>query len=88
MDEYFLSDFNPKYIFKRGDNLGYLFFYFTQSLERRIKMSNDISTQYTKTRNKEQGRRGYCLWKHEKETNISPKDYGMFLQKLRKGKRK
>lgn len=49
-------------------------------------MSKDISTQYTKIRNNEQGRRGYGMWKHEKETNISPKDYGMFLQKLRKGK--
>lgn len=47
-------------------------------------MSKDISTQYTKTRNKEQGRRGYFMWKREKDTNISPKDYGMFLQRKRK----
>lgn len=47
-------------------------------------MSKDISTQYTKIRNKEQGRRGYYRWKREKDTNISPKDYGMFLQRKRK----
>lgn len=51
-----------------------------------IKMSKDISTQYTKEQNKECGRKGYGLWKHEKQDIISPKDYGMFLQK--KGRRK
>ncbi len=44
-------------------------------------MSKDISTQYTKERNKECGRKGYCGFKREKETVISPRDYGMFLQK-------
>ena len=47
-------------------------------------MSKDISTQYTKTKNKEEGRRGYGMWKHEKITIISPKYYGMFLQKKRR----
>lgn len=47
-------------------------------------MSKDISTQYMKTRNKEQGRRGYDLWKSEKDAVISPKDYGMFLQRKRR----
>ena len=47
-------------------------------------MSHDILTQYTKTKNKECGRRGYGMWKHEKLTKISPKEYGMFLQKKRK----
>lgn len=42
-------------------------------------MSNDISTEYTKSKNKEEGRRGYLMWKHENETVISPKNYGMFL---------
>lgn len=47
-------------------------------------MSKDISTQYTKTRNKERGRRGYAMWKSEKDTVIEPKDYGMFLQRKRR----
>lgn len=42
-------------------------------------MSKDISTQYTKTRNKEKGRRGYGMWKSEKDTVILPKSYVMFL---------
>ena len=46
----------------------------------RLNMSKDISTQYTKIENKQNGRRGYGMWKEEKETVISPKDYGMFLQ--------
>ena len=49
-------------------------------------MSKDISTQYTKEQNKECGRKGYYQWKHRKQDIISPKDYGMFLQK--KGRRK
>lgn len=50
-------------------------------------MSNDISTMYTKYQNKTEGRRGYGMWKREKDTNISPKDYGMFRQR-QKGKKK
>lgn len=50
-------------------------------------MSKDISTQYTKEQNKKCGRRGYGLWKHEKQDIISPKDYGMFLQKKGRGKK-
>lgn len=46
-------------------------------------MSNDISTKYTDDMNKTAGRKGYCGWKKEKETVISPKDYGMFLQRKR-----
>ena len=46
-------------------------------------MSKDISTQYTSEQNKISGRRGYGMWKHEKETVISPKHYGIFLQKNR-----
>lgn len=46
-------------------------------------MSNDISTKYTDDRNKNAGRRGYYGWKKEKDTVISPKNYGMFLQKKR-----
>lgn len=42
-------------------------------------MSNDISTQYTKEKNKKCGRYGYCAAMHEKETNIRPNEYGMFL---------
>lgn len=47
-------------------------------------MSKDISTEYTKIKNKEQGRHGYGMWKNEKESVISPKDYGMFLQRKRR----
>ena len=49
-------------------------------------MSNDISTPYTKKQNQEKGRKGYFLYKREKETVISPKDYGMFLQERRRRK--
>ena len=31
----------------------------------------DISTMYTKDRNMKTGRKGYCLWKDEKETAIA-----------------
>lgn len=43
-------------------------------------MSKDITTKYTEERNKKCGRRGYGMWNHEKETIISPKNYGIFLQ--------
>lgn len=46
-------------------------------------MSKDISTLYTKERNIKCGRKGYCLFDREKETVISPRDYGMFLSKRR-----
>lgn len=46
-------------------------------------MSEDISTLYTKKKNKECGRHGYSMWKQSKETNILPSNYGMFLQKSR-----
>ena len=39
----------------------------------------DISTCYTKEQNKKCGRYGYCMALREKETVISPKNYGMFL---------
>ena len=41
----------------------------------------DISTPYTKNENKKNGRKGYLFWKREKDMAISPKDFGMFLQK-------
>ena len=41
-------------------------------------MGNDISTMYTRERNEKTGRRGYCMYKSEKETVISPKQYGIF----------
>lgn len=47
-------------------------------------MSNDISSQYTKYRNKTCGRRGYWGWKRENVKDIPPKYYGMFLQRKRK----
>lgn len=49
-------------------------------------MSKDISTMYTKERNDKCGRKGYLAYKKEKETVISPKDYGEFLLK-RRGKK-
>ncbi len=45
------------------------------------RMSKDISTEYTKERNKKCGRKGYVGFKREKETIISPKEYGLFIQK-------
>lgn len=50
-------------------------------------MSNDISSQYTKDRNITAGRRGYGAWKQEKENEISPKNYGMFLAKKKEKRR-
>lgn len=49
-------------------------------------MSKDISTQYTKEQNKKAGRRGYLFWQYEKETVITPKEYGMFLQRRKEKK--
>lgn len=50
-------------------------------------MSKDISTEYTKEKNEKCGRKGYCGFKREKETIISSKEYGMFLNKRRCKKR-
>lgn len=47
------------------------------------KSGKDISTFYTKDRNKTCGRKGYYGFKREKVTVISPKNYGMFLQKTK-----
>lgn len=47
-------------------------------------MSKDISTEYTRERNKTMGRKGYAMWKTEKCTVIRPKDFGMFLQRRRR----
>ena len=41
----------------------------------------NIAKLYTEMLNKEQGRRGYCMWKHERVNSISVKDYGMFMQR-------
>ena len=46
-----------------------------------MSKGKDISTQFTKMKNKEQGRRGYVFWKREKDTVISPKEYGQFLKR-------
>lgn len=46
----------------------------------------DISTMYTKEENRNNGRKGYYAWKKEKEDIISPKDFGKFLMKHRKGR--
>ena len=52
-------------------------------------MSNDISTMYTKNENQKTGRKGYYMWKREKEMSISPSDYGGYiLQHRKRGKKK
>lgn len=52
-------------------------------------MSNDISTMYTKDKNKKTGRRGYYRWQNEKETVITPSAYGDYiLQNRKRGKEK
>lgn len=43
----------------------------------------DISTKFTDESNKTMGRKGYAMWKSEKITVITPKHYGMFLQRRR-----
>ena len=52
---------------------------------RRMRMSKkDISTMYTKELNKKTGRKGWVGWKTEKETNISPAEYGGYILQNRK----
>ena len=52
-------------------------------------MSNDIFTMYTKDKNQKTGRKGYGMWKHEKETSIKPSYYGNYiLQRRRRHKKK
>lgn len=52
-------------------------------------MSNDISTIYTKDRNMKSGRKGYGLWRDEKEAAISPAAYGDFVtQRRKRGKKR
>lgn len=52
-------------------------------------MSNDISTMYTKDRNMKTGRKGYGLWRNEKETAIAPAAYGDFvMQRRKRGKKR
>ena len=50
----------------------------SETKKRRIEMKNDISTMYTREQNKVAGRKGYYNFKKEKDTVISPKEYGMF----------
>lgn len=46
-----------------------------------MKKGKDISTVFTKEENKKNGRLGYYNATREKNTIISPAQYGMFLQK-------
>ena len=49
----------------------------------------DISTMCTKDRNMKTGRKGYGLWKGEKETAIAPAAYGDFvIQHRKRGKKR
>ena len=50
-------------------------------------MSNDISTQYTKERNKKCGRNGYYAAHKEKVNIISPLEYGMFIEGKKRKRR-
>lgn len=47
-------------------------------------MGKNISTMYTKEKNNNCGRKGYVRFKEEKETDIPPKNYGMFIQQRNK----
>ena len=49
-------------------------------------MSKDISTPYTKEKNKKCGRNGYCMAHREKESSIRPSEYGAFLLNRKKKK--
>lgn len=51
-------------------------------------MSNDISTMYTRNLNKTSGRHGWVGWIGSKETEISPRAYGGFIQERKRGKRR
>ena len=51
-----------------------------------MSKGKDISTMFTREENKKNGRLGYGLATREKETVISPAQYGTFLQK--RGKRR
>lgn len=46
-----------------------------------MSKGKDISTMFAKEENKKNGRLGYGLATREKETVISPAEYGAFLQK-------
>lgn len=47
-------------------------------------MGNDISTMYTKDKNLKAGRKGYGMWKREKEVSISPAAYGDYIRRKKK----
>lgn len=51
-----------------------------------MSKGKDISTMFTREENKKNGRLGYCQATREKDTIISPSQYGVFLQK--RGKRR
>ena len=53
-----------------------------------VNLNNDISTVYTRNLNKTSGRRGYGDWKRSKDTIISPKAYGGFIQERKGNKRR
>ena len=46
-------------------------------------MSCDISSMYTKDKNRKAGRRGYAYWQSEKETSISPAAYGDYILQIK-----
>lgn len=51
-------------------------------------MGNDISTMYTKDKNLKAGRKGYGMWKREKDVSISPAAYGDYIVQHKRRKKK
>lgn len=51
----------------------------------KLKKHKDVSTMFTKNENMKNGRKGYLFFKQVKQKDISPDQYGMFLQS--KGRR-
>lgn len=46
-----------------------------------MSKGKDIASLYTREKNKKCGRHGFGMWKSEKIVNISPKEYGNFINK-------
>lgn len=51
-----------------------------------MRQGKDISTMYTRRKNKTDGRRGWVGWQSENEISISPAEYGMYISRKRGGK--
>ena len=49
-------------------------------------MNTNTTTMYTKEQNKKCGRKGYGMWKREKEDVIPPKKYGEYISRKKNKK--